>query len=103
MGRVRLNGITIPNRYLIPNMADFTHGLRGTKIFTIDLVKAYHQTPVEPADVEQAAIITPFGLFEFLFMTFRLYNAAQTVTNIEKKISTKIRDAILKKKPMFVT
>ncbi len=33
---------------------------------------------MDEADIPQTAIITPFGLFEFLFMPFGLANAAQT-------------------------
>ena len=33
-------------------------------------------------DVAKSAIITPFGLFEYLFMTFRLRNAAQTFQRV---------------------
>ncbi|GBL79472.1 Transposon Ty3-I Gag-Pol polyprotein [Araneus ventricosus] len=75
----RLNTQTIPDRFPIPHAHDFAHNLFNKKIFsTIDLVRAYHQIPVAVADVPKTAVITPFGLFEFLFMPFGLCNAAQT-------------------------
>lgn len=36
------------------------------------------QIPVAEADIPKTAITTLFGLFEFLYMTFKLQNAAQT-------------------------
>ncbi|GFW99657.1 hypothetical protein TNCV_3418901 [Trichonephila clavipes] len=58
---------------------NFTSNLHGTKIYShIDLVKAYHQIPINPDDVHKSVIITPFGLFESTRMQFGLCNAAAT-------------------------
>lgn len=74
-----LNARTIPDKYPIRHIQDFAHSLSGCKVFsTIDLMKAYNQIPVNPADVCKTAISTPFGLYEFPFMNFGLRNAGQT-------------------------
>ena len=65
----RLNIISETDCYLLPNMADITSSLAGGRVFSkLDLKKGYHQIPVHPADVKKTAIITPFGLFEFIRM-----------------------------------
>ena len=62
--------------YLLPNMADITGSLAGATVFSkLDLKKGYHQIPIHPDHVEKTAIITPFGLFNFMRMPFGLNNA----------------------------
>lgn len=74
-----LNAKTKADRYPIAFIGDFTHFLHGKKLFSvIDLQKAFHQIPINEEDIPKTAIITPFGLFEFVRMTFGLCNAAQT-------------------------
>ena len=75
----RLNLVTKPDLYPPPHMEDLSARLAGMKIFSkLDLRKGYYQVPVAAADVKKTAIITPFGLFEFLRMPFGLRNAGQS-------------------------
>lgn len=75
----RLNAVTLPDRYPIPRVQDFTYHMEGMTIFSkIDLKKAFFWIPVAENDIEKTAVTTPFGLFEFRRMPFGLRNAPQT-------------------------
>ena len=75
----RLNVHTEDDRYPLPNIQDFNNHLAGCSIFSkIDLIRGYNQVPVLEEHIPKTAVITPFGLWEFLRMPFGQKNAAQT-------------------------
>lgn len=75
----RLNAVTTPDKYPVPHIQDLLNSFHGASVFTtLDLVRAYHQIPMNPADIQKTAVVTPFGLFEFTKMQFGLCNASQT-------------------------
>ena len=63
----------------MPNIAALYSLLHGSKVFSnIDLVRGYNQIPMDKESIAKTAVITPFGLFEYLCMPFGLCNATRT-------------------------
>ena len=84
----RLNLVTEPDRYPLPNMLDFADRLSGCTVFSkIDLRKGYWQVPVHPDDIPKTAVITPFGLYEFLRMAFGLHNAGASFQRMMDRVT----------------
>jgi hypothetical protein len=81
----RLNIQTTEDKYPLPNMGDLAGRLDGCSS-KLDLQKGYYQVPVADEDIPKMAIITPFGLFEFLRMSFGLKNAGMTFQRLMDRL-----------------
>jgi hypothetical protein len=86
----RLNLVTEPDVYPLPNMLDFAaQGDRLHSLSKIDLRNEYHQIPVNPEDVQKTTVTTPFGLFEYKRMPFGLRNVG---ASFQRHVDRAIRD-----------
>lgn len=75
----KLNSQTVPDRYPIANINDFSEKLHSKSVFTaINLVGAYYGISIADEDIQETAVCTPFGLVEFPYMPFGLGNATQS-------------------------
>ncbi len=83
----RLNLATKTDKYPLHSVLDLTAKLHGCQYFScIDLIKGYYQVPMQEEDIEETAIITPFNLWEYLFMPLGLTNAAQTFQRLMDRL-----------------
>jgi hypothetical protein len=74
-----LNNVTVPDTYPLPNMMDFSSRVAGCSIFSkIDFRKGIIKFLSTLLTSWKAAIITPFGLFEFVRLTFGLRSVEST-------------------------
>ena len=74
-----LNDKTLLDGYPLPSIKNFANKIRGSKIFSrIDLLKAYHQVPLDEASQEKATVITQWGAYKFMRLAMGLRNSAQS-------------------------
>jgi hypothetical protein len=81
-----LNSRTIPDRYPVPHIHDYSHQLSGCRFYSkIDLVRAYNQIPVHPRDIQKTAITSGSPLWgegiDALWDAFPHINCSEVVSS----------------------
>ena len=61
-----------------------------TVFIKLDPTKGYYQVPMTKGDIPMMAVITPFGLFEWIRMLFGLRNAGCTFQRMMDQILSEI-------------
>lgn len=74
----RLNSITVSSNYKLPLITDILHSLRGANYYsTLDANSSFHQIKLRDEDKHLTAFSSPFGHFEYNYLSFGLKNSAQ--------------------------
>lgn len=73
------NKIILPDRCPVPPIRYFSESLHGATVFTkIGLLRVHDQIAFELKNAPNTAILTQFGMYEYLHVPFGVRNAVQT-------------------------
>ena len=82
----RLNAVTRPEKFPLPNLTDAIFSLHGVRYFSsLDLVRGYYQLPLTDASKEYTAFSTPRGHYQFKRLSFGMKNGPSV---FQKNLST---------------
>lgn len=74
----KLNRVAKLDAYPMPRIDDVIEVGKARYISTLDLARGYWQNPMSDSSMEKTAFATPFGLYEFVVMSFGLHSAPRT-------------------------
>ena len=82
----RLNAVTRPEKFPLPNLTDAIFSLHGVRYFSsLDLVRGYYQLPLTDASKMYTAFSTPRGHYQFKRLSFGMKNGPSV---FQKNLST---------------
>jgi hypothetical protein len=71
-----VNEVTIKNKYPLLRINNLFDQLKRASIFSkIDLRSRYHQLKIRVSDIPKRVVITRYGLYEYMVISFGLTNA----------------------------
>ena len=83
----KVNKVTVPDPYYIPMVGEIVDRVAGAQYLSkLDLNKGFHQVPLSEEAKQRAAIVTPFGKFQFTMMPFGMINATSTFQQLMDEV-----------------
>ena len=83
----KVNKVTVPDPYYIPMVGEIVDRVAGAQYLSkLDLNKGFHQVPLSEEAKQRAAIVTPFGKFQFTMMPFGMINATSTFQRLMDEV-----------------
>jgi hypothetical protein len=90
---MKLNKVTISNKYSLPRIDDLFDQLRGATIFSkIELRYGYHQVEIKDEDIYKTNFRMRYGDYEFVVVPFGLTNAPSTFMFLMNNVLSKFLD-----------